>query len=71
MNLVIVIGIVSIILCIIAVDAWHNEEIDTVAMLIIGLAVIFLLAGAVVLYYEDYNPDCTCSCECYERSETD
>lgn len=76
MNLAVVVGIVSIIVCMAAVvRTWHDKEIDTRAALMIGIVVTFLVVGAVVLdnkeKIEDYNQNCTCSCECCGGSETE
>lgn len=76
MNLAVVVGIVSIIVCMAAViRTWHDKEMDTQAVLMIGIAVTFLVAGVVVLYNEEktenYNQNCTCSCEYCGGSETD
>lgn len=76
MTLAVAIGIVLTIVCVTMVlRTWHDKEVDTWAALMIGIAVTFIVACAVVSYNEEktenYNQDCACSCECCERSETE
>lgn len=81
MILAVAIGIVLTIVCVTTVlRTWYDKEVDNQTALvvgIVGITVIYLVVSAVVLcsYFEsnpeNYNQDCTCSCECCERSETE
>ena len=76
MNTAVVIVIASTLVCVaVTVRACYNDEVDILALLMIGIAVTFLVMGVVVLHNEektkDYTQDCACSCECCERSETE
>ena len=76
MNTAVVIVIASTLVCVaVTVRACYNNEVDNLALLMIGIAVTFLVAGAIALHNEecpeDYTQDCACSCECCERSETE
>lgn len=73
MNLAVVVGIVSIIVCVtVMARVLYDEEIVSGEALMFGIAATLLVAGAVVLYVvsyneeetEDYAQDCVCSCEC-------